>query len=576
MKSCGKCNIDLPDSYSFCKFCGGSLAEVSAIQVDGGNRSCPACGAKVKSGWRFCKQCAYNLQADSISVAQIGSQPCRRCGSPVAVGLKFCEACGMAVDISKPQAVTPVAGFGSAAAVAPTHGIEPDEETQVVARSRALQCHECGAVITQGLTVCSVCGAAVGEVPGRLQGSRRLQIGLIAAAAVVFLGIGGFAAYYFWFSNAAIGRRLDTAITTGNLFKPEGNSAYDLYNKLKENGAGGQTLAAYRDRLLPALTTQPLKLLTDFAVPTNREPNLSEWQDAQKPMAWASELKPDDGTLAARARYIEGRIAYLSNKRDDALSLWKRATELDKTWALAANAVGVVYNERKQYQTARFFALEAIRREPNWAVPYNNVGTSYFFEKNDAKAESYYLQAVDRAPNWPRPHVWLGDIAMGRRDYSKAVTEYEAALNLAVPGTTTLDLAEIKKRLELARKRSPELGEENKITEVTTASGLRYVDLVEGSGPSPRPGQTLSVHYTGTLEDGTKFDSSYDRGRQFEFRIGTGSVIKGWDEGLMSMKQGGKRKLIIPPILGYGARGSPPTIPGNSTLIFDVELMSVK
>jgi peptidylprolyl isomerase len=113
-------------------------------------------------------------------------------------------------------------------------------------------------------------------------------------------------------------------------------------------------------------------------------------------------------------------------------------------------------------------------------------------------------------------------------------------------------------------------------TEVTTASGLKYVDILEGTGASPHTGQMVSVHYAGTLENGTKFDSSYDRGKPFEFRIGTGSVIKGWDEGLMSMKVGGKRKLIIPAALGYGPRGSPPSIPGNSTLIFDVELMGIK
>lgn len=112
--------------------------------------------------------------------------------------------------------------------------------------------------------------------------------------------------------------------------------------------------------------------------------------------------------------------------------------------------------------------------------------------------------------------------------------------------------------------------------EVTTASGLKYIDLTEGTGPSPSTGQTVSVHYTGTLENGTKFDSSHDRGAPYVFRIGTGSVIKGWDEGLMTMKVGGKRKLIIPPSLGYGPRGNPPNIPGNATLLFDVELVDVK
>jgi FKBP-type peptidyl-prolyl cis-trans isomerase len=114
--------------------------------------------------------------------------------------------------------------------------------------------------------------------------------------------------------------------------------------------------------------------------------------------------------------------------------------------------------------------------------------------------------------------------------------------------------------------------------EVTTASGLRYVDLVEGTGPTPHVGQKVSVRYTGTLENGEKFDSSYDHpGQQpLEFTLGSESIIKGWNEGLATMKIGGKRKLIIPAKLGYGAQGRPPSIPGNATLIFEVELVGIK
>lgn len=112
--------------------------------------------------------------------------------------------------------------------------------------------------------------------------------------------------------------------------------------------------------------------------------------------------------------------------------------------------------------------------------------------------------------------------------------------------------------------------------EVTTPSGLKYVELVEGTGATPQRGQTVTVHYTGTLENGRKFDSSVDRGQPADFRIGVGAVIKGWDEALMSMKVGGKRKLTIPASLGYGSKGRPPDIPGGATLLFDVELLGVK
>ncbi len=112
-------------------------------------------------------------------------------------------------------------------------------------------------------------------------------------------------------------------------------------------------------------------------------------------------------------------------------------------------------------------------------------------------------------------------------------------------------------------------------TDVAT-SNLKIEDLQVGSGDSPKAGDVVSVHYTGWLENGTKFDSSVDRGEPFEFVIGQGQVIKGWDEGVMTMKEGGKRRLTIPPELGYGARGAGGVIPPNATLIFEVELLDVK
>ncbi|MFQ5598040.1 MAG: FKBP-type peptidyl-prolyl cis-trans isomerase [Nitrospiria bacterium] len=109
-----------------------------------------------------------------------------------------------------------------------------------------------------------------------------------------------------------------------------------------------------------------------------------------------------------------------------------------------------------------------------------------------------------------------------------------------------------------------------------TPSGLKYVDLVEGKGAPPKKGQVVWVHYTGWLEDGTKFDSSFDREEPLAFRIGQGRVIRGWDEGVATMKTGGKRRLIIPPRLGYDTRGAGGVIPPNATLIFEVELLQIR
>lgn len=124
---------------------------------------------------------------------------------------------------------------------------------------------------------------------------------------------------------------------------------------------------------------------------------------------------------------------------------------------------------------------------------------------------------------------------------------------------------------------NPNAGNEQTAGEkvVTTPSGLKYIELEEGTGATPKPGQTVVVHYTGTLENGNKFDSSRDRNQPFSFKLGVGQVIKGWDEGLSTMRVGGRRKLIIPSELGYGARGAGGVIPPNSTLIFDVELLKI-
>jgi len=133
--------------------------------------------------------------------------------------------------------------------------------------------------------------------------------------------------------------------------------------------------------------------------------------------------------------------------------------------------------------------------------------------------------------------------------------------------------SEIKKSGDTVMSKT-DAGQSEKM--IKTPSGLQYEDMVAGSGASPSPGKKVTVHYTGWLLDGKKFDSSVDRNEPFVFKIGKGEVISGWDEGVMTMKIGGKRKLIIPADLGYGAAGAGGVIPPNATLVFEVILLDIR
>ena len=156
----------------------------------------------------------------------------------------------------------------------------------------------------------------------------------------------------------------------------------------------------------------------------------------------------------------------------------------------------------------------------------------------------------------------------GSKDTNSAPTTAPDAASQSAPAAPAADVSQVPTTTTIDGKT---------VTLKSTPSGLKYYDITVGTGPSPKPGQTASVQYTGTLLDGTKFDSSYDHGTApFDFPVGAGQVIRGWDEGVATMKVGGKRRLVVPGGLAYGANSPTPAIPPDATLVFDVDLVAVK
>jgi tetratricopeptide (TPR) repeat protein len=273
---------------------------------------------------------------------------------------------------------------------------------------------------------------------------------LIAVAAIFVLAIVISLAVSSTSTNTAE-KQLDNAITSRNL-----ESARGLYNQLKQSGASDEKLKPYRDRLLPLLTTGPYQQLSNLIEIGSDEPTPDQWLDAARNLNWAVEINPTDNKLAARAAYCEGRAQFLPNtKSEDALQSWQRSSNLDKSWSLPVNGIGLIYQNRSDHATSKSYFLRAMNLDPNWPHPYENLGNDYLNDKDYGTAKDYYQKALAKAPNWARPHWRLGATAEQQHDFETAVKEYEAALDPNAKGLKPKDVESVQKALDRARRSQP-------------------------------------------------------------------------------------------------------------------------
>lgn len=349
---------------------------------------------------------------------------CAACGSEASAGHTFCKRCGMrlAADSSEPLATN---------AASQPNAQYYDDATPSVQQPA----YQASTQMVQGSglklkTILSVVGGIAG-------------LGILMTIIAVVASNN---------KSQTLEQKLDSAIARGQFLTPTTDNAHDLYYQLKNSGAGEETLRSYRDKLVPPLTNPSFQMIKAFMVPGADDPPLADWQSAYESLRWASELKPDDKELVARMAYCEGRVAFLTKNEDRAIEAWTRAANVDKSWPLPVNGIGLIYSARKKYSTARTYYFDAVQRDPNWAYAYNNIGTSYFMEKNYSDAKGYYQKAVQLAPQWARPHSWLGDIAMKENDYATAVQEFSLVFEPNATGTKNMDLPKIQRELDRARQ----------------------------------------------------------------------------------------------------------------------------
>lgn len=386
----------------------------------------PAIVEIVEGGWRLRETGFVQVKPDPELDSESNSVTCSHCGTPMNAAYAFCKHCGVRIhevaDDTDP-------GESNESPIAPA--TEPASSSFPSTHSAfELPAAPTGGPDTQTKVLLGIVGGI-------------LLIGIVLTIVATTSN-----------HNASLEKQLDDAIAAGRIFGPTPDNAHDLYNRLKDSGASESQLGLYRGKLLPVLTSRPLQAINNYMVPGSDDQPLADWQSFQQSLSWARELQPNDSTLAARALYCEGRIAYLTKSEDRAIEIWTRAANADKSWPLPLNGIGLIYTARKNYQTARAYYFDAMHRDANWAYPYNNIGTTYFMEKNYSDAKDYYRKAVQAAPQWARPHSWLGDIAMKENDYNTAIQEFSLVLDAGATGTKNMDLGKIRQQLELAKQRA--------------------------------------------------------------------------------------------------------------------------
>lgn len=362
---------------------------------------CASCGLANRAGSQFCKKCGVNFTAQNVQ-------------SPVNFP-------------SNPAEIKQVQPF-----MFPSLQNPPPTPPQISSETAVFQ--------TPTFTPPNTSGQTLTYPTAKSNKSTFLIIGALLGVAVV--------GAILWFANQPnpLEAKLDKAISNNKLLEPAGDNAYEYYHQLKKEGVDEKVLKKFDDRIFPLLTTKPDEIIKTVVEIGTTEKDVNKWQDAAKMLEWASEMRPFDSQISAKAAFCKGRVSYLKENTDAALEDWKKSADLDKKWAIPMNGIGLIYNERQKWEEGKKWFRQAIERDGNWAIPFNNLGTAHYNQKQYEEAAKFYRKAVEISPRWARPHAWLGSIGEETSDYQLCISEFEIVLAPEAMGASELDLPKIRNK----------------------------------------------------------------------------------------------------------------------------------
>jgi tetratricopeptide (TPR) repeat protein len=354
---------------------------------------------------------------------------CNHCGNIIEDELRFCTECGEAISLNQsvPPPVPGNIGVGGVSAFSTFTPTAPLGQT----------------------TISSTLPTEFGmsEKKAGIQNSTKIVIGSTSAVAIIAIAI----AIYFALESsptAKLAKAMENAVNNSRLVTLSNDDAYSYFFQLRGQDPTHKALKEIAPKVLPQLRSMGDEAFRKKKAVTSEKDTTQDWARTLRIYEWANALEPTDKQLEARLKFAEGEVAKLGGRKDDAERFYSTAAQLNTSWALPQNSLGLLRNEGKRWSDAIPYFQRCIDLEPNWEIPYNNMGTANFYLQNYSAAENWYRAAIERNSNWARPHYWLGTIYEKNGWKAQAIEEFQIALNLGVDNLSVDLRNEIQKRIE--------------------------------------------------------------------------------------------------------------------------------